>query len=82
MQDYFNHNEDKWDSFINKLYFVCIYGSDKESPNFIDTFLSLVNDSSKILKLERHKFNLKMNDNILDNNELIKLIDEFKGKLM
>lgn len=41
----------------------------------------LVNDSSKILKIERHKYNLKMNDKILDNKELIKLIDDFKWKL-
>lgn len=81
MQDYFNHNEDKWDSFTNKLHFICIYGSDEETPYFINNFNNLVNDSSKILKLERHKYNLKMNDMILSNSELIKLIDEFKEKI-
>lgn len=81
MQDYFNHNEDKWDSFANKLHFICIYGSDEETPYFIKNFYNLVNDNSKILKLERHKYNLKMNDMILNNSELIKLIDEFKGKI-
>lgn len=81
MQDYFNHNEDKWNSFTNKLYFICIYGSDEETPYFINTFLNLVNDSSKILKLERHKYNIKMNDKIVDNKELIKLITDFKEKI-
>lgn len=81
MQDYFNHNEDKWDSFTNKLHFICVYGSDEETPYFINNFYNLVNDSSRVLKLERHKYNLKMNDKILDNKELVKLIDEFKGKL-
>ena len=82
MQDYFNHNEDKWESFTNKLHFICIYGSDKETPLFINNFYNLVNDGSKFLKLERHKYNLKMKDRILDNSELIKLIDEFKEKLL
>jgi transcriptional regulator with XRE-family HTH domain len=81
MQDYFIHNEDKWNSFTKKLYFICIYGSDEETPLFINYFYHLVNDSSKILKIERHKYNLKMNDKILDNKDLIKLIDDFKWKL-
>ena len=81
MQDYFNHNEDKLDSFTNKLHFICIYGSDEETPYFIKNFYNLVNDNSKILKLERHKYNLTMNDKIINNSELIKLIDEFKGKI-
>lgn len=81
MQDYFNHNGDKWESFTNKLHFICIYGSDEETPCFINTFINLVDDVSKILKLERHKYNLKMNDRILENKKLVKLIDDFKLKL-
>ena len=81
MQDYFNHNEDKWNSFINKLHFICIYGSDEETPYFINNFINLVADSSRVLKLERHKYDLKMNDRILDNKELLKLIDDFKWKI-
>lgn len=38
-------------------------------------------DRSKILKLERHKYNLKRNDKIINNKELVKLIDDFKWKL-
>lgn len=82
MQDYFNHNEDKWDSFNNKLHFICIYGSDKETPLFIKNFNCLVNDYTKILKIERHKYNLKMNDRILENSEITKMLDEFKAKLV
>ena len=82
MQDYFNHNEGKWNFFIDKLHFVCIYGSDEETPYYINFFNELIQDQSKILKIERHKYNLKMNDKIMDNNELIKLIDEFKKKLV
>lgn len=81
MQDYFNHNADKWNAFIDKLYFVCIYGSDEETPFFVNVFLSLVNDSSKILKIERHKYNLKMSDRAIDNNDIINLLEEFKAKI-
>ena len=81
MQDYFNHNEDKWDSYINKLHFICIYGSDEETPHHINYFDNLINDDSKILKIERHKYNLKLDDKILDNKKLVKLIDEFRRKL-
>ena len=42
---------------------------------------NLINDDSKILKIERHKYNLKLDDKILDNKELVKLIDEFRRKL-
>ena len=82
MQDYFNHNEDKWNSFIDKLNFICIYGSDEETPYYINLFNDLIHDYSKILKIERHKYDLKMNDKIMENNELINLIDEFKKKLV
>lgn len=81
MQDYFNHNEDKWDSYIKKLHFICIYGSDEETPHYINYFNNLINDDSKILKIERHKYNLKLDDKILDNKELVKLIDKFRRKL-
>lgn len=82
MQDYFNHHEDEWDSFIKKIYFVCIYGSDEETPYFVYTFSNLVNDNSKILRIERHKYNLKLNDRVIDNNDITKLLDEFKSKLL
>ena len=81
MQDYFNHSEDKWDSYIKKLHFACIYGSDEESPHYINYTNNLINDDSKKLKIERHKDILKLDDKILDNKELVKLIDELRRKL-
>lgn len=81
MQDYFYHNSNQWDSFISKLYFVCIYGSDSESPDFVRIFNNLVNNQSRILKIERHKYDLKMNDMILNNRQIVALIDDFKKNL-
>lgn len=52
MQDYFNHNEDKWDEFTNKLTIIGIYESDEEAPFFIEPFKKIVKDQTKILKIE------------------------------
>ena len=49
---------------------ICLMGGDSEHKDIIRI--------SNIV----HKYNLKMNDKIMDNNELIKLIDEFKKKLV
>ncbi|MCM1350846.1 MAG: helix-turn-helix domain-containing protein [Prevotella sp.] len=79
MQDYFNHNEEKWDEFISKLHIVAIYGSDEETPYFIEIFKSVVNEA-KILKIERHKYNLKRKDKIIENDKIIVLLKNFKNQ--
>ena len=57
---------------------IAIFGSEKETPLFIPTLLQLVNgDYSKILKIERHVFNLKMEDRVIDNSSALKKIDLF-----
>lgn len=77
MQDFFYSNA-KWDEFIDKMNIIAIFGSEEESPLFIPTLLQLVNgDESKILKIERHKYNLKLNDKVIDNNELLNKINSF-----
>ena len=81
MQEYFNHNEKKWKSFVNKLHVVCVYGSDNETPYFTKTFINLGISEENILKIERHKYNLKMQDKIIDNMNFMKQIKEFKTKL-
>ena len=78
MQDYFSKNSDKWDAFASKTKIIAIFGSEKETPLFIPTLLQLVNgDYSKILKIERHVFNLKMKDRVIDNSSILKNIDLF-----
>lgn len=77
MQDFFN-NSNKWNTFLKKLKIIAIFGSEEETPLFIPTLLQLVNgDNSKILKIERHKFNLKMDDKVTENKELLNKIDSF-----
>ncbi|MGM9873888.1 MAG: helix-turn-helix domain-containing protein [Bacilli bacterium] len=78
MQDYFHANEDKWDEFINKINIVAVFGSEEETPLFIPTLLNLVNgNKNKILKIERHKYQLKPNDKVIDNKQLLEIIDNF-----
>lgn len=78
MQDFFNNNSNKWNTFIKKLKIVAIFGSEEETPLFVSTLLQLVNgDNSKILKIERHKFNIKMDDKVTENKELLNKIDSF-----
>lgn len=82
MQDYFNHNEDKWEEFTNKLNIIGIYGSDEETPFFTETFKGIVKDQTKILKIERHKYHLKMNDKVIDNKKIIRLLNNFKNQFI
>ena len=78
MQDYFNENSKKWDAFVNKIKIIAIFGSEEETPLFIPTLLQLVNgNQNKLLKIERHKYNLKPNDKVIENNQLLKIIDNF-----
>lgn len=80
MQDYFNHNEEKWNEFSNKLHIIGIYGSDKETPYFIEVFKNLVAEE-KILKIERHKYNLIMENKLIKNSEIVNLLNGYKHSL-
>ena len=81
MQDYFNNNEDKYDLFIKKLHVIGIYGSYKETPLFIPTISSIIDENNKCLAIERHKYNIKMNELVINNKDILCLIDEFKSKM-
>lgn len=78
MQDYFNNNEANYSIFINKLHIIGIYGSDDETPLFRPTLISILDDNNKFLPIQRHIYELKMNDSILNNDNIVSLIDNFK----
>lgn len=78
MQDYFNANSEKWDAFVNKIKIIAIFGSEEETPLFIPTLLQLVNgNQNKLLKIERHKYKLKLNDKVITNKQLLEKINNF-----
>lgn len=79
-QDYFMHNENKYENFIKRLFIIGIYGDSKQFPDFIPFFekwFSGTKYSNHVLGIERHKYNLKLKDSILEVNELKTTIEEF-----
>lgn len=71
-QDYFMHNEN-YNELQNKLYIIGVYGSKEESPYFLSIFnqwFECEEISNHILGIERHKYNQKLNDSILDVEEI------------
>lgn len=78
-QDYFVHNEDKYENIIKRLFIIGIYGDDKQSPDFISCLEKWFNGSeysNHVLGIERHRYHLKEKDSIL-NSDIKALISEF-----
>ena len=79
-QDYFMHNEDKYENLVKRLFFIGIYGDSKKSHDFIPCFEKWFEGTrytNHVLGIERHKYNLKLKDSILEVDELKTMIEEF-----
>ena len=81
MQDYFSNNEINYSSFINKLHIIGIYGSNEETPLFIPLISSILDNIDKCLPIQRHKYEIKMNDSVINNKYILSLIDNYKIKM-
>ena len=84
-QDYFMHNEDKYENIIKRLFIIGIYGDKEQSPEFIPCLEKWFNGSkcpNHVLGIERHKYNLKLKDSILAVDEIKKSISEFINPTM
>ena len=81
MQDYFNNNEKNYTLFVNKLHIIGIYGSNEESPFFIPLISSILDNIDKCLPIQRHKYEIKMNDSVIKNKYILSLIDNYKIKM-
>lgn len=81
MQDYFSNNEVNYSTFISKLHTIGIYGSNEESPLFIPLISSILNDFNKCLPIQRHKYEIKMSDSVMNNKYIVTLIDAYKKKM-
>lgn len=77
MQDYFNNNEFIYEKFINKIHIVALYGSDEETPLFVPLLTNGLK-KGRCLPIQRHKYNLKVNDLVIANPSIKMLIDNFK----
>ena len=79
-QDYFMHNEDKYENLVKRLFIIGIYGDSEKSPDFIPCFEKWFEGTrytNHVLGIERHKYNLKLKDSILQVDELKATIEEF-----
>ncbi|MCH5171883.1 MAG: NUDIX domain-containing protein [Erysipelotrichales bacterium] len=79
-QDYFMHNESEYENIIKRLFIIGIYGNKEQTPDFIPCFEKWFNCTkytNHVLGIERHKYNLKIEDSILNITELKNQIDEF-----
>ena len=80
-QDYFMHN-DTYEEIIRRLFIIGIYGSRKETPDFISGFEKWFAGSpyiGHVLGIERHEYGQKMGDCILDVEEVRQQVERFLG---
>lgn len=78
-QDFFMHN-DTYDEIIRRLYIIGIYGSAEETPDFIPCLEKWFSGSeyrNRVLGIERHLYGQRMDDNVLDVDEVKEKIDRF-----
>lgn len=72
-QDYFMHNGDKYEEVISRLYIIGVYGNQESTPDFIPCLKKWFECSefeNRVLGIERHKYNQKMGDSVLDIEEV------------
>lgn len=71
-QDYFMHN-DNYEEITKRLYIIGIYGNQKDTPDFVRCFEKWFECSERdghVLGIERHPYNQKIEDSILDVEEV------------
>jgi multimeric flavodoxin WrbA len=81
MQDYFNNNEANYQTFISKLHIIGIDGSDEENPLFIPLISNILADINKCLPIQRHKYEIKMSDSVMEKKCIVTLIDTYKRNM-
>lgn len=81
-QDYFMQNETRYEKIAEKLYMIGVYGSAEDYPDFLSSFArqyNFENAEKHILGLERHKYDQKMKDLLLDEEDVKVKLNEFIG---
>ncbi len=79
-QDYFIHNEENYKEIQKRLFIIGIYGDEESEPDFVpclEKWFKGSKYSNHVLGIERHKYNLKLKDSILNIEELKGIISEF-----
>ena len=79
-QDFFMRYGDEYPSFAGKLYIIGVYGSDRESPDFIrclERWFEETPYTRHVLGIERHLYRQTMQDSVLDIEEVKTALREF-----
>ena len=78
-QDYFMHN-DTYDEITKRLYIIGIYGNAKVTPDYIPSLEKWFSDTpyhNRVLGIERHLYDQRIKDQILDVEEVKTKITNF-----
>ena len=81
-QDYFMHNGEKYEDIVSGLYIIGVYGDKENSPDFIPCFEKWFDCSkgeNRVLGIERHKYQQKVGDSVLDIEEVRERLKTFLG---
>lgn len=76
-------NENQYEKIIEKLHIIGVYGNAEEYPDFLNFFArqyQFENVEKHILGLERHKYNQKMKDLLLDEEDVKVKLNGFINK--
>ena len=78
-QDYFMHN-DIYEEIVKRLYIIGVYGDESVAPDFIpclEKWFGGTPYSSRVLGIQRHLYGQKMEDSILNAQEVKDTINHF-----
>ena len=79
-QDYFMQNESQYERMLEKLYLIGVYGNAEDYPDFLNSLVrqyNFENVKEHVLGLERHKYNQKMKDLLLNEDDVKIKLNEF-----
>lgn len=79
-QEYFMQNESHYEKMVEKLYIIGVYGNAEDYPDFLNSFArqyDFEDVERHILGLERHKYNQKMKDFLLNEDDVKTKLNEF-----
>ena len=79
-QDYFSHNESRYEEVVKRLYIIGVYGKAETSPDFVsclEKWFEGSGYSGRVLGIERHLYGQKMGDRVLDAAEVTEKIGQF-----
>ncbi len=78
-QDFFR-DEESWDAVLRRLYIIGVYGSQRETPDFLpclNKWFAGTAYTDRVLGLERHVYGQKMADSLLEEAAVLRKIDDF-----